>query len=415
MNKSKDLDGVKKSYNTKVAGPSVRFGKNSKVFVRAKTLQFAWTVSTVFLVAALDITKLVSTGQPFRYAIFIPLVLFSLMSDMKSQNKTLNPLSGVTIATCLFGLWLISILILALVNGKWSSETGVYLIPGLILVAAPLIASISPSDKITSEVLRSVLPAFSMITFAAVSIYDVFGTPPQSPPYVLSHERFFLVFFALILPNFKGSKFAKLSLIAAATLSFFQYPTATASLMAIAFASYLVITNLKFIGTTKFLLLSSMVGLALWFSSDSSLRLAFYSLFGRYDNSQTRFQLWDQALKIIFESPLVGGAGSAPVTGISLNNIGQAVRIPIHNSYMSLAVASGLVSVIFLLSISLFLVWVYISKTSTSANPGGEYAAILVVLLITLTVNPVLDSLTGAIGFYTIFLISVLSIKPRVI
>jgi hypothetical protein len=79
-----------------------------------------------------------------------------------------------------------------------------------------------------------------------------------------------------------------------------------------------------------------------------------------------------------------------------------------------MAVASGLIGVALLLTISLFVVWVYVSRSNVSTNPGGiEFAAVLVVLLVTLTVNPVLDSLTGAIGFYAILVMSVLGINSR--
>jgi O-antigen ligase len=119
-------------------------------------------------------------------------------------------------------------------------------------------------------------------------------------------------------------------------------------------------------------------------------------------------------MNFILKSPIWGGAGSAPITGISVSASGQTIRIPLHNSYMSMAVASGLIGVALLLTISLFVVWVYVSRSNVSTNPGGiEFAAVLVVLLVTLTVNPVLDSLTGAIGFYAILVMSVLGINSR--
>lgn len=372
-----------------------------------KRLFFPRTLTIIFLLGAIDSTRIISNGPTFRYAVVVPLMILVLLLDIQNAGDLPTPKKGGLFWIATYGLWLVSVWFYALITATWSNDTGVYLIPGLLLVALPLIADVPRRSQVGKTL--ELFFALAVLCFCGAAVADIFATPQGNPPYVLSHERFFLAVLVVSLPRFRFSRITKIAVCATAVYSFVHYPSATVVTVALTVAGFLAINRLKVSPFKKIFAILMIVAGVVLVSTNQNVREAFYAAFGRVDNTETRFLLWSQATDILADSPLWGGAGSIPITATAYIN-GTFQPVPLHNSILSMTVVSGFIAVFLFLGSLMVLTFQSLDRVNfTSRSQASYFIPTVVAAFVSLSVNPSLDSLAESVSFYAILAMASLS------
>jgi hypothetical protein len=360
------------------------------------------TIGTALLLASLDVFAWTSYGPSYRYVVATGslVVAFAVDGAIRGYSRRIRP--GVAIAMTFFGLWMLGVFVYAILTKSWAGDSLVLFAGVIPVLAAPAAYIALPSRPGWSQSLQRYCRG-SIMVFVLASFLDALLTPTGEQPQLLGHEKAFLAVLVFAMPNFKGLRLAKAFTFCAVIVAFVKYPSATVGFAAIVAVVCFLLINAKTrpsVYLRGFALVVCFIVIAL---NASDWISRFYLLVGRGDNTNTRLDLWEQALTTVRESPIVGSAASEPITGLA-NIRGLIQPVPFHNSFLTLAACCGLVAVILLAIVVLCLSSAVFSVDSSVRKGTGLWLPALLAGAITMSVNPVLDELGTALPFYALIL-----------
>ncbi len=294
---------------------------------------------------------------------------------------------------CAFGLWLIALSFTSLVNGSMSPDTAVIVIPAVI----PLLLAASLGLRLGTDGLMPLgAPALRVAAsfWVATAILDALTAEVGSPLQFLSHERTFIAVAIVSMPGAGAFLLARVGAGAAVLLSLSIYPSATS--LAVILIACLVAVLLRIRSRTWRLVgagIAATVSAVLLGATDTIGRL--YIVMGRVNNSETREALWAQALTVIDSNLLVGGAVSMQISG-TFERYGRVLQVPIHNTWLTLGVAGGVIA------IAAFAATVGFAVLAGITAAQARWLPALAGAVVTLSVNPTLDRPDTAAAFWVL-------------
>ncbi|WP_323960948.1 O-antigen ligase family protein [Arthrobacter sp. JZ12] len=304
----------------------------------------------------------------------------------------------------MFAGYLYSVYVIALVSGQIKNDSTVIVAAILPALLGPaFFVSTRPASKSGKDRVGNAdfLLQLSALIFGATAIYDVASASNGEPPAHFNHETAFIAVLILCLPASRFSKLSKAMVVVALAMGGVHYASATtiailmAGLMTYLSLSYLTPrVSIALIFTTLVAGLSALPFL-------ESLLDRFYNSFGRVDNTGTRQVLWTQAMEIWDENFLFGSGASEPITAIA-NIRGSLQFVPFHNSFLSLAVFGGLIALVLFAVPPVRLLIRAFRSIAIERSWAKIWAPALVAAFISMSVNPILESLVTALPFYTL-------------
>lgn len=166
---------------------------------------------------------------------------------------------------------------------------------------------------------------------------------------VFGHEKAFLLGLAFGGAWFLHRRLTLVALGVMAVLIFRTYPAGTYVVVALVAVLTLAATGPRFgrrvsylIGTLVLLLVLAIYAQVTTDSSSrrTSLAGAYFELVDKVDNTETRAELWGQAIDQIRRSPLVGSAFTGDIS-IKVNLAGRRYAVPPHNDLLQVGMGGG--------------------------------------------------------------------------
>lgn len=366
------------------------------------------TLATGLLLAALDVFAWTSSGPSLRYVIATLwlVISFAIDGSIAGGARRLHP--ALVAAMVSFGAWILAVHLSAVLSGRWSSDTLVILAGALPLLVGPAIFYALPPRPQWRTAMMTGLTTASVL-FAVTAVLDAVLTPWGEQPTLFGHEKAFLAVVILALPPVRSSSFTKFLTVVGLVIAFMKYPSATVGfavlVSSVCFWLICATTRASLIFRMLILLGCSMLLLA---NAAEWIR-QFYYLTGRGDNTDTRLGLWAQAVENVRRSPIVGSAASEPITGLA-NIRGVIQPVPFHNSFLSLASSAGLVALVLFILVITFAALTSLSLDGLSKSHNWVWFPAFLAGVVTMSVNPVLESLGNALPFYALLLVGSVSV-----
>jgi O-antigen ligase len=374
------------------------------------------TVTVALTLVCADVNLWTTAGPQYRYfPIFFALMVAIAFDLRRFPVRRSNFANCTAFAAILYSSWLLLLLAAALLDNEWAPNT-------LVVVAVPVLMGVvglgsilqleSSARRNTKFWDRSVY--LSATLFAALSLLEVTVLEKPGHFHLLSHEKTFIAIFILCLPHRKKFWLVKFIMLAALLVSIISYPSATtvAAIIGAAFVA-LLLKYSRGIFANAVVIVALLACVTFVQSLEDALG-DFYAAVGRTDNTQTRLYLWQQAIPVVLDDPLFGGAARASITGIAnINGVSQAV--PFHNSLLTLLVVGGGIAVFLLASVlALISMRILSEKSRIERNISMQWLPPLVAGLGTFAVNPVIDSLGSALFFYVVLCLGLVQVTRAV-
>ncbi|UEL27783.1 O-antigen ligase family protein [Pseudarthrobacter sp. L1SW] len=363
------------------------------------------TTAVALTLVSLDFFGWTTGGPSWRYGpVLLGLVLavgFDLQGSLSLRAPRAYFLALLSIT---YSAWLLVLVCAAAVEGAWSTDTLVVAAVPLLIGAMGVMQLLRLGDgKRVSSIGAETVAYIGAGLFALLCLIEVLMTNKTGPLVLLSHEKAFIAIFIFCMPRRKGASGVKFLMAAAMVGSLIAYPSATtvATLFSAALIFLLVRKRRSGFEVSVVVFGVPLIAFALMEPLERALS-GFYSAVGRTDNTQTRLFLWKQAVPYIQEDPLVGGAARVSITALA--NINGVFRpTPLHNSFLTLGLVGGAISVVLLCVLLVTMVGTAMQLSDpTSQVFVQQWMPALVAGLTTFAVNPVIDSLGSALFFYAI-------------
>ncbi|WP_427006381.1 hypothetical protein [Pseudarthrobacter sp. H2] len=369
---------------------------------RVDSIPWPATIACALALATLDVVSWTSHGPPYRYVVATSLIVLSFAIDgaLSGSRRRLKPLAALSLV--FFSLWIAGVHTFALMSGNWEPDGLVILAGALPLAAAPAAYFALPArpkwGSLTSKALQ-----IATLIFGVTALLDAALTPWGEQPTLLGHEKAFLAIVVMGMPKTRRSAVYKAITLTALIVAFIKYPSATVGFVVIVSMVCFWLLQAK-TNTSRNIRTIGLIGCFGVIAVKSNDWIAkFYAVMGRGDNTETRLGLWDQAIASVVANPVVGSAASEPITGLA-NIRGVIQPVPFHNSFLTLAVSCGLVAVGLLALSTILLFATCLSPDLGMRRRAGLWLPALLGGLVTMSVNPVLDSLGTALPFYALML-----------
>jgi hypothetical protein len=365
-------------------------------------VEYPRTFTALFLLESARFFGWGTRGGAAHYLVDLGLIAICLITDRAHSKRGVA--AGYRRLLVAYTAWLSSLSVFAVASGTFEPDVLVLLaepLPFVVGAFATRASLLRNRERFEVNVVHIAAAAY-----CALAILDARSTPDGSPVGLLSHEHFFVGIFALTLPKNRGVLWVRVLAVLALGMSFVAYPAASALLqgaVAVIVAVLIRRPNRLTRNTLSFL------GLAVAFYLGNAIRTwlpEFYRYFDRADNTTTRIYLWSVGVKIVEEHPIAGSAMTSPITS-SFRQGGDTVVIPLHNSYLAVAVAGGLVALLLFLLLLLLPVVAGLLTHGPVASRQRPLLPALAAAIVSMSVNPVIDRLeTGLFVFALSFALS---------
>lgn len=362
------------------------------------------TVATGLALVSGDVTGLLTSGPSLRYALVFGALTISTFADVHATRRRGSVL--VTVPFVALAAWLTLLWLSAITAGQWQPNTLVVIYAAVVLALAAtnmLLPGRRGRAGRSHRWERGVYAA--ALIFAVVSAVDAAAGETGSPVNLLSHERTFVSLYVLSLPKRRFTWVMRLTMLTALVISFVQYAAAT-TLLTVALAVAVAVIVHCSRHPVALTLTSSVLagGLVLSGVAESVLGF-FYSASGRVDNTSTREYLWAQALDIVDEGPVAGGATRISIAYLA-NIDGRISYAPIHNSYLTVMVVGGVVACALLVVGLTGLVLAGLARPLEERRDfGSQWLPAYIAVAVSMIVNPVIDKLGASLFFIVLTLV----------
>ncbi len=374
------------------------------------------TVTTGLALVTLDVTGLVSYGPAFRYALIFGVLALSVMLDVHHTRRRGGGIT--TVPFILLAAWLVSLWASALGAAQWQPNTLVVIVTFLMigLGAANMwlpgrsATADLPPDAPTRFSRWDTLAYWMAAIFAIVAIVDAATGVPGNPVNLLGHERAFVAIYLLCLPRRRHSWIVRVLVALAMVIALVQYPAATTALALLLAAAVAVIVRRTAYPIGLTFLATTTAGMLIVTGAASALLASFYEVSGRIDNTHTRTYLWNQALEVVRQSPVEGGATRVSITYLA-NISGRITYVPTHNSYLTVMVVGGIVAAVLLIAGLVMLIIGGLSRSLEERRAlGSQWIPTLVAVSMTMYVNPVVDKFGDSVFLLAVIMVGLASL-----